>query len=195
MRNTTLLLLLMLIALFTAVGPAQALIAPPATVPSLSVRAEEPEEEETEEAEGEEAESEGCEVDAEEGEDCEEVEAAEEEAAAEECVIEDARAKVAANPGIDTVHLTIHYRTFAPAAVAIDSKLHGRKGSLHLGSSHTRFRRAGVFHDSFGLSAKEMAKALAAREFAVDLHAVNTPGYCRVELTAHRGGTRKLIWS
>lgn len=191
MRKTALLLLLLLAALFTAAGPAQALTVS-APVPSLSVKAEEPEEEENEEGEEAEGESEECEVDAEAGEGCEE---AEEEAAAEECVIEDATAKVAANPGNDTVRLTIHYRTFAPAAVSIDSKLHGSKGSLHLGASHTRFRRAGVFHDSFGLSAKEMAKATAAREFAIDLHAVNTPGYCRMQLTAHRGGARKLLWS
>lgn len=196
MRKAALLLFLALIALFATAGPAQALLVPPVATPSLAVKAEEPEEEEgeNEEAEGEEAEDENeeCEVDPEEGEDCEE---AEEVAAVEECAIEDATAKVAANPGNDTVRLTIHYRSFAPAAVAIDSKLRGAKGGLHLGTSHTRFRRAGVFHDSFGLSKKEMAKALAAREFAIDLHAVNTPGYCRMHLTAHRGGTRKLRWS
>lgn len=191
MRKTTLLLLLFLVALLTAAGPAQALSVS-APLPSLSVKAEEAEEEENEEGEEAEDENEECEVDAEAGEDCEE---AEEVAAAEECVLEDATAKVAANPGNDTVRLTIHYRSTAAAAVAIDSKLHGSKGSLHLGSSHTRFRRAGVFHDSFGLSAKEMAKAMAAREFAIDLHAVNTPGHCRMQLTAHRGGTRKLLWS
>ncbi|HEX5526970.1 MAG TPA: hypothetical protein VFX44_07195 [Solirubrobacterales bacterium] len=194
MRKTALLLLLLLVALLTAAGPAQALIVSVPS-PALSVKAEEPEEEENEEGEAGPEEGEECEADPEEGEDCEEAEAAEEEAAAEECVIEDATAKVAANPGNDTVRLTIHYRTFAPAAVAINSKLHGSKGSLHLGASHTRFRRAGVFHDSFGLSKREMAKAMAAREFAIDLHAVNTPGYCRTQLTVHRGGTRKLLWS
>jgi hypothetical protein len=193
MRKAALLLLLALVALLTAAGPAQALIAPSVTASPLSARAQEPEEEESEEGEAEEAEE--CEVDAEEGEDCGEAEEAEEKAAAEECVIEDATAKVAANPGNDTVNLTIHYRAFAPAAVAIDSKLRGSKGGLHLGASHTRFRHAGVFHDSFGLNAKEMAKAVAAREFAIALHAVNTPGYCRVQLTVHRGGTRKLLWS
>lgn len=191
MRKTTLLLLLFLVALLTAVGPAQALtLSVPS--PALSVKAEEAEEEESEEGEEGPEEAEECEADP---EDCEEAEAAEEKAAAEECVIEDATAKVAANPGNDTVRLTIHYRDFAPVAVAINSKLHGSKGSLHLGASHTRFHRAGIFHDSFGLSKKEMAKAMAAREFAIDLHAVNTPGYCRTQLTVHRGGTRKLLWS
>jgi hypothetical protein len=191
MRKLCLLLVFTLLAVLAVSGPAQALTAPAAAVPALSAQAEEAEEEG---AEGEEEnESEACGVDAEEAEECE-VEA-EEEAAAEECAIEDATAQVAADPGNDTVRLTIHYRAFAPAAVAIDSRLRGAKGGLHLGASHTRFRRAGVFHDSFGLSKKEMAKALAAREYEIDLHAVNTPGYCRMHLTAHRGGTRKLRWS
>ncbi len=190
MRKTALLLFLFLVALYTTAGPAQALIAPAPT--TLSAQTEEPEEEENEEGEEAENEDEECEAEAKEGEDCEE---AEEEAAAEECVIEDASAKVAADPGNDTVRLTVRYRAFAAAAVSIDSKLRGSKGSLHLGASHTRFRRAGVFHDSFGLSQKEMAKALAAREFTIDLHAVNTPGYCRMQLTAQRGGSSKLRWS
>ena len=110
-------------------------------------------------------------------------------------MIEDATAVVAANPGNDTVRLTIHYRAFSPTAVAIDARLRGSKGGLHLGADRARFRRAGVFHDSFGLSEKEMVRALAAREFAIELHAVNTPASCRMQLTAHRGGGRKLLWS
>lgn len=191
MRKLPLLLVLLLISLFAVAGPARALSVPPS--PPILFDEEAEENEEGEEAENE---SEECEVDPDEGESCEEAEeAVEEEAAAEECVIEDATAKVAASPGNDTVRLTIHYRAFAAAAVTIDSKLRGSKGSLHLGSSHTRFRRAGVFHDSFGLSAKEMAKATAAREFAIELHAVDTPASCRMELTAHRGASRKLLWS
>lgn len=189
MRKLPLLLVLLLISLFAVAGPARAL-----SVPSLPIPAGE-EAEENEEAEGEEDEteqSEACGLDTEEGESCEE---AEEMVEAEECVIEDATATVAANPRNDTVRLSIHYRALRPAAVAIDSKLRGTKGGLHLGASHARFRRAGVFHDSFGLSKKEMVRALAAREFAIELHAVNTPAYCRMELTAHRGGGRKLLWS
>lgn len=192
MRKLSLLLFLALLALLAVGGTAQALTVSPAVAPSLSAVQPESEEEESEEGEGE---NEECEANAEEGEECEEAEEEGEEGAAEECVIEDATAEVAADPGNDTVRLTIHYRTFEPAAVAIDSRLRGAKGGLHLGASHTRFRRTGVFHDSFGLSAKKMAKALAAREFAIDLHAVNTPASCRMHLTAHRGGTRKLRWS
>lgn len=192
MRKLPLLLALLLISLFAAAGPARALSVPAA--PPIPAGEEAEETEEGEEAEGDE--SEACETDPEEGESCEEAaEAAEEAAAAEECVIEDATATVAANPGNDTVRLTIHYKALKPTAVAIDARLRGSKGGLHLGADRARFHRAGVFHDSFGLSRKEMVRALAAREFAIELHAVNTPAYCRMQLTAHRGGGRKLLWS
>jgi hypothetical protein len=192
MRKLPLLLALLLVSLFTVVGPARALSVP--SVPSVLSGEEAEETEEGEEAEGEEGEA--CVADPEEGESCEEAEQAlEEVVAAEECVIEDAAATVAASPGSDTVRLTIHYKAFEPAAVAIDARLRGSKGGLHLGADHARFHRAGVFHDSFGLSKKEMVRALAAREFAIELHAVNTPTSCRMQLTAHRGGSRKLLWS
>lgn len=194
MRKPILLLVLLLISLFAVAGPARALSVP--SVPSIPSGEEAEESEEVEEAEGEGEESEICVADPEEGESCEEAEkAVEEEVEAEECVIKDATAKVAASPGNDTVRLTIHYKAFEPAAVAIDARLRGSKGGLHLGADHARFRRTGVFHDSFGLSKKEMVRALAAREFAIELHAVNTPSYCRMQLTAHRGGSRTLLWS
>jgi hypothetical protein len=189
MRKLPLLLVLLLISLFAVAGPARALSVPP--VPPI-VFGEEADENE----EGEGDESEACEADPEEGESCEEAEeAVEEAAAAEECVIEDATATVAASPGNDTVRLTIRYKAFAPAAVAIDARLRGSKGGVRLGKDRARFRRAGVFHDSFGLGKKEMVRALAAREFAIELHAVNTPASCRMQLTAHRGGSSKLLWS
>lgn len=196
MRKLPLLLVLLLVSLFAVAGPARALTVPPDPPVSAGEEAEEDEAGETEGEEAEADESEACVADPEEGESCEEAEEAVEELAeAEECVIEDATANVAANPGNDTVRLTIHYKAFSPTAVAIDARLRGSKGGLHLGADRTRFRRAGVFHDSFGLGKREMVRALAAREFAIELHAVNTPAYCRMELTAHRGGGRKLLWS
>lgn len=187
-----LLLVLLLISVFAVAGPARALSVPPAPPIPAGEEAEETEEGEVEGEEAEGEESEACEVDPEEGESCEE---AEEVAESENCVIEDATAALTANPGNGTVRLTIRYRAFAPTAVAIDARLRGTKGGLHLGADRTRFRRAGVFHDSFGLSKKEMVRALAAREFAIELHAVNTPPNCRMHLTAHRGAGRKLLWS
>jgi hypothetical protein len=192
MRKLPLLLVLLLVSLFAIAGPARALSVPPVPPAPSGEEAEESEEVEGEGGE----EGEICVAEPEEGESCEEAEEAVEEIVeAEECVIEDATAKVAANPGNDTVRLTIRYRAFTPTAVAIDARLHGSKGGLHLGADRARFRRAGVFHDSFGLSKKEMMRALAAREFAIELHAVNTPPSCRMHLTAHRGGGRKLLWS
>jgi hypothetical protein len=101
---------------------------------------------------------------------------------AEECVVEDATAKVTANPGKGSVTLSIRYRSYSPAAVAIDARLRGGKGSVHLGASHARFRRAGTFRDTFVFGEKRMERVLAAREFEVELQAVNTPRYCQLEL-------------
>lgn len=207
MRKLLPLLVFVLLAML-AVGPVQALSAPSAslTLP-LEEEGEEPEEETSEEPEGEgesaeptspAAGEEECEWFVEEGENCAEATKkaeVEELAEAEECVLADATAAVVVNPGNDTVRLTIHYKTYKPSAVAIDSRLRGNKGGLHLGASHARFRRAGVFHDSFGLSKKEMTRALAAREYAIELRAVNTPPSCALHLTTHRGGARKLLWS
>ncbi len=189
MRKLSLSLLLVLIGLFALAAPAQALTLP--VIPVGTSEAPEADEGETDaEADSSEAEDdevEECDV---EEEECEEAELEE----AEECILEDATARVAANPGNNTVRLTIHYKAFTPASVAIKAKLRGSKGQLNLGSSQARFRRAGAFHGSFALSEKRMEKALAAREFAIDLQAVNTPDYCRLHLTAHRGGGKRL-WS
>lgn len=101
---------------------------------------------------------------------------------AEECVIADATAKVAALPGKDSVALSIRYRSYFPASVAIEARLRGGKGSVRLGASHTRFRRTGTFRDTFVLGEKRMERVLAAREFEVELQAVNTPRYCQFDL-------------
>ena len=189
MRKLPLSLLLVLVGLFAFAAPAQAVDLP--LIPVGASEAPEADEGETEAeadaSEAEDDEAEECDV---EEEECEDIELEE----AEECILEDATARVAANPGNNTVRLTIRYKALAPAAVSIKAKLRGSKGQLNLGSSQARFRRAGAFHDSFGLSEKKMEKALAAREFAIDLHAVNTPRGCRLHLTAHRGGGKRL-WS
>lgn len=199
MRKLPLSLLLVLLALFAFSAPAQAL-----PLPELGGPPAPPSEEADEDAGGEEepedeADEEGafeCTIEDEEDVQlCAEIAQEErEEAEAERCVIEDASARVAANPGNNTVRVTIRYKAYSPAAVAIDAKLRGAKGRLHLGAGRARFRRAGTFHDSFALGEKRMEKALAAREFAIDVQAVNTPRSCRFHLTAHRGGGKRL-WS
>ncbi len=174
------LLVLLSLSLLT-VASAHALSLPGLPGESPAAAEDEAEEPEGEEAEGPETEEgeldleEACEAGDEDG--CEELEGD------EECVLEEATAKVAPHPGDDTVQLTVHYEAFAPAAVAIDARLHGSRGRLHLGSRHTRFRRAGVYRESFALGEKQMERALAAREFSVELKAVNTPRYCRLDLT------------
>jgi hypothetical protein len=199
MRKLPVPLLLALLALLAFTAPAQALSLP--LLPPVAPEADEEEAGEgaTEaEAEAETSEGElegGCwEVADEAFEACLDAEAEEEEAEEEECILLDATARVAADPGNNTVRLTIGYKAYAPASVAVKAQLRGSKGRLRLGSSHARFRRAGTFHDSFGLSEKRMEKAVAAREFAIDLHALNTPGFCRLRLTAHRGGGKR-VWS
>lgn len=97
----------------------------------------------------------------------------------EECTLSSAEASVSANLESDTVRLVVRYRTFSPAAVAIECRLHGGGGSLSLGRSTRRFSRSGVFRETERLSASRMAKVMAAREFTVELRAVNSPGFCR----------------
>jgi hypothetical protein len=178
MRKLPLLPILALLALLVFAAPASALTLPEILAAQASEEAEEsePGELEDEAEEGESAGEEACELGDEEA--CEEVEAEE----AEECVLEDATARVSPQAGNDTVALVVRYTSFAPAPVAIDARLRGSHGHLHLGAEHAHFRRAGVFRDTFVLSEKEMERALSAREFEVELQALNTPRYCRLEL-------------
>lgn len=199
MRKLVLPLFASLLLLCAVAVPAQALSLPLPFAP-LAAPDEEPEDAEagdepgTDESETGEEPFECTIEDEEDVQLCAEIAAEErEEAEARECVIEDASAKVAANPGNGTVGLTIRYRAQAPASVAIDARLRGGKGSVHLGASHTRFRRAGTFRDAFAFGEQRMERVLAAREFEVELQAVNTPRYCRLDLNgALRRAKRSL---
>jgi hypothetical protein len=157
-------------------------------------------EEEDGEDEGEEADE--CEFDDEAREEAceEELEEREmEELEAEECRLESAEATVAAVPGRNQVRLTVRYRTFEPSTVAIDLGLRGGKGSLDLGSETARFGRSGTLHTTETLTDPQMTRAMAAREFEVDLYAVNTPDFCQDEferhLTARKGAGAGIQWS
>lgn len=194
MRKLLLPLLASLLLLCAVAVPAQAL-----SLPLTPLAADEEAGDSAAESGAEEAEEEvssDCVIeDEEDAQFCAEI--AEEErleaAEAEECVIEDATAKVATNPGKDSVGLIIRYRAYSPAAVAIDARLRGGKGSVHLGASHARFRRAGIFRDTFVLGEKRMERVLAAREFEIELQALNTPRYCQLELNgALRRAKRSL---
>lgn len=184
MRKLPLCLILALLTLFALAAPAPALTLPDVVGGPADSAGEEADEAEDGDEDGSEAEEDGCTIeDEEDARLCAEIAAEERESEeAERCVLEDATAKLAALPGSQTVQLTIHYKSLAPASVAIDARLRGPHGGLHLGAGHTHFRRAGVYRDNFVLGEKQMERALAAREFTVALQAVNTPRYCRFNL-------------
>lgn len=189
MRKLPYLIALLLLSLLLLAAAASAhAVALPAPATQASPFGGPPEEETEADEEGESEESE-----ADEGEDCsaEEDELCEEETEeeAEECLLEDADASFTAAPGAGQVRLRVHYRAFEPTAVVVDARLRGSKGTLHLGTDRARFHRAGVYRYSFDLGSRQMAKAVAAKEFEVDLYAVGTPADCEMHL-ATRGPRR-----
>ncbi|HET8815390.1 MAG TPA: hypothetical protein VFM51_10600 [Solirubrobacterales bacterium] len=196
MRPISILLALLLLATLGLAASARGAQLPvPGEVTSLlplagEIEEEDEEAEETEEGEAEEEEI--CEPDPELEEFCEEESPG---LGKGECLLKKASATVTANPGKRRLRLSVHYRTLEPATVVVETSLRGSKGFLHLGSDHARFRRSGVYRDTFALPERKMKKALAARDFRVELHVVGTPPSCRVELSAHRNGARKLSWS
>jgi hypothetical protein len=162
MRKLSLSLLVVLLALFAFAVPAQASTLPILGAPETSSKdADEAETGDEDESEAEDG-SEECEIEDEEDVAlCAEIAAEErEEEEAEKCFLEDATAKLAARPGNRTVELVIHYKAAAPASMAIDARLRGSHGGVHLGAEHTHFRRAGVYRESFVLGEKEMERAL-----------------------------------
>jgi hypothetical protein len=188
MRNRLFPLALALLLIGAAAVPARALSLSMPPVTPLAASDDEAEESEGADEPGteedEEVTAENCTIEDEEDVQlCAEVAQEEqEEAEADACVVEDATARVAADPGNGTVALRVRYRAYAPAAVVIDARLRGGKGGLHLGASHTRFRRSGTFRETFVLGEKRMARVLAAREFEIEVQAVNAPRYCRLDL-------------
>jgi hypothetical protein len=95
------------------------------------------------------------------------VEEAEEEL--EECVLDFADATVVVDSRSDTLRITIHYRSEEPVGIAIGLRSHGSKGAFSLGTSKTRFGRAGVFHRTEHLSPGQTAKLMKARALDLEL--------------------------
>jgi hypothetical protein len=162
-----------------------------------------PEDLEAEEEEWEEEAEEECEWDAEEeelwcGEEREEalekeLEESREEgrADASECIVTDVDARVAAQPRRKRLALTVRYKGERRAAVAIAWRLRGAKGKLGLGTERARFSRAGTYrHFEKGVRGQRMRKALAAREFRVEVRALNTPAHCKRDLATRLGARR-----
>jgi hypothetical protein len=135
---------------------------------------------EEEGAEVADADDEGEDCGPDEDELCVEALAAEE---AEECVLKTATASFVAAPDAGQLRLTVHYRASEPTAVAVDARLRGAKGALHLGADRVRFHRAGVYREVFSLGSKQMAKAVAAKDLEVELRAVGTPAECGMHLS------------
>jgi hypothetical protein len=198
MRNLPILLVLLLASLMLAAAASAHAVSLPdvAAAPAFvaheddEVEADDDEddEDEDESVEVEEVdEDEACEAESPEDEEfCKEVEAEEE---AEKCVLEDARASFTAALGAGQVRLRVHYRAFEASQVVVDARLRGAKGALHLGTDREAFHRAGVYRYSFDLGDKQMAKAVAAKDFEVSLYAVGTPADCELHL-ATRGPRR-----
>jgi hypothetical protein len=160
-----------------------------ATASPFDLDSEEGAEEEFEAEECEEAEGEG-----EEG--CEEGGGPE---APSECILDSAQATVFASTAQDRIRLAVRYAAVSPTVVAIDYGLHGDKGSLYLGQSRKYFSKTGVFRQTESLSEPEMEKAASAKDFTVQLYAVNAPRYCRhyldQYLTARHAAAGGLIWT
>jgi hypothetical protein len=187
MRKFPLLLVLLLLSILLGATSAHAssgpLLSQPAPFVATSEEEGEGESEEAEEGDAE-LDRELCEYDPElfceeEGEEA----APKRKAKDDQCLLKNASAAVITSPGKRRLRLTVHYRTLKPASVTVEASLQGPKGTVRLKTSHARFRRSGVYRDTFGLAERQMKKALAAREFTVEIHVVNTPPSCDVELT------------
>jgi hypothetical protein len=136
--------------------------------PSTAVAADEEDEEEASEIEGDE-----------EGEAEEEWD--EEGARGEppyECVLRTARATVVVQEAQSKLRLQLAYTAFEPAPASVEYRLRGDKGSLQLNAGHRRLSESGVLRETETLSASELAKALAARTFTVDIRVPGAPQYC-----------------
>jgi len=133
----------------------------------------------------------------EEEEFCEEAEG--EDGTPPECLLSSAEATVSAVPARDTLRLSVRYTARTPAAVKVEYWLRGGKGPLRLGEDRKRFNRQGTFRASERLSEPQMAKVVAARNFTVELQAVNTPRYCHryfdQKLSVKRASAGGLTWS
>jgi hypothetical protein len=182
--------------------PSEAPISPlSATTPILSGPAFEETEEEFEEEEGEEFETEECEaafaeelfVELEEEEEAEEEEFEFEEEGCEEsgekgangtvtapatCLVQRAESTITTLPGSDRVDLTVHYATWAPAAVSVGLKLEDGKGGLNIDHATKHFGLGGTLHLSTKLGDAAMERAAKVKEFDVSLRAAKTPSFC-----------------
>ena len=188
-----------LIALIGLARSAQATTLP-ASNPALaafSFDEEEAEEEETEE----EFESSECEFeeDEEAEEECEAAAEEEEEEAPRECVLASASATVTTSTRGNKIQLAIRYTAYSKGPIKVSYFLRGKKGPLSLGNDRSRLGTRGVIRDSVTLTPAQMKKALAAKNFTIQLRPDNAPGYCNQlldrHLTVRHNSSGRLVWS
>jgi hypothetical protein len=194
-----------LIAILGLARSAQAMTVP-VGAPTLSAVSFVPtEEDEEEEFEGEEewTAAAECEENAESEDEEEECEAiAEEEAEAEaprECVLSSASATVTTATNSDKVRLAIRYTAYSPGAIQVFYFLRGKNGPLSLGSDRSHLGTHGVIRDTDTLTTAQIPKALAARDFTIQLRPAHAPRYCDNlldrHLTVRHNTAGRLTWS
>lgn len=162
-----------------------------------------PEEEDEEESEGEEEESAECEAaeeeDEEEAEACETSSEEEDAEAPRECILSSASATVTVATHSNKVHLAIRYTAYSPGAIQVVHSLRGAKGPLSLGSDTSHLGTHGVIRGTDTLSSAQMTRALAARNFTIQLRPADAPHYCdRLldrHLTVRHNASGRLTWS
>jgi hypothetical protein len=193
------------LALIAALGiarSAQALTLPPTgtggTAFAISPPSGESESEEEEfESEEEEFEAEECEVG--EEEECEEEVEEEGAEAPRECVLSSASATVSASRASGKVRLAVHYTAYSTGTVEVVYWLRGAKGPLSLGGDRAHFGRKGLIRETEALTEAQMSKAMAARNFTVELRPAHAPRYCNHlldrHLTVRRAVPDGLTWS
>jgi hypothetical protein len=140
-----------------------------------------------EEAEEEEfeAEVEACEEAAEKGKKKSEGQAPSFVTAPAECLVQRAESTITTLPDTDRLLLTVHYKNYSSAAVAIELRLKDQKGVLGLGQTTKHLGRNGILHLTTKLGESEMDRAGKAQEFDIALRAADTPGYCSDLLEQH----------
>lgn len=114
------------------------------------------------------------------------------------CTLRSARAEVFVYRSRSRVRLAIHYTSSAPAEVTVETRLSGRKGPLRLGRARRHLRRRGLLRLTERLDEPQMAKALAAARFTVELHVPGAPRSCQGlntrQLTVHRTNHGRAAW-
>ncbi|HSK49024.1 MAG TPA: hypothetical protein VK889_00870 [Solirubrobacterales bacterium] len=115
-----------------------------------------------------------------------------------ECLLRSASGRAVVPDEQDKLLLTIRYSAFARTEAAVDYRLRGAKGSLHLPQSRQRLGERGVIRIAEPLSQNEAARARAARDFTVQIRIAGTPKECLPlsirRLTIKRSVHDQLVW-